>query len=175
MARVSRRELLTLLEDAHATTSGVPGVHLMREHVIDVVLRALTNRRTVEVHEIDAILAAASETREYRFRLELGDPYSEQRARCIDVCTRLRAELVDLAPLRSQLCDASHATQSLALGGKIRAARRQAGFTQTQLADKLEVNQTTVGRWERGVLVPNHRHRWRLADLLGGGPAHYEE
>lgn len=33
----------------------------------------------------------------------------------------------------------------------------------------------TVSRWERGLRAPSRRHRHRLAEVLGGTPADYEE
>jgi len=161
------------LDDAGPTVYGLPGSDLMRERVQDVITRALTDRSRVEVHEVDTILNAEHEIGEYLVRNQLGDPFAEQRARCIDVLTRLRVELISIPGLEEQ-GPADHAGQSSALGLRIRAARRNAGLTQVQLADKLEVHQGTIARWERGVLAPNYRHRWRLADLLGGRPADYE-
>ena len=175
MGLVSEEELLTLWHDAQATPNGVPGVDLMRDRVLDVITRALADRGSMEVSEVDAILSAARETGEYRARHGLGDPYAEQRARCIDVWTRLRAELEDRSSLLGPQSETEEASRGLVLGMRIRSARRRIGLTQAQLADKLEVNQTTVARWEAGALTPNHRHRWRLAGILGGRPAHYEE
>lgn len=176
MLPVTQRELSSLLDDAHLTSSDFPGIDLMRAHVIDVLSRALTDRGSVDVRDLDAILQAAHETREHRLRYQLGDPYAESRARCIDICTRLRAELTDLsAQFREILSRAGQSNQRWVVGTRIRAARRQAGLTQADLAEKLEVHQATVARWEAGVLVPTPRHRRRLADLLGGTPADYED
>ena len=170
MNPVSQQELLTLLDDAELVSGGVPGIELMLARVVDIIGRALTDPGSIEVQELDAILTAARETAEYRALLQLGDPYAEARARCVDIWTRLREELLDRpGPVPNEL------PGSWSPGDGIRAARRGAGLTQAQLADKLEVNQTTVARWEAGVLAPNHRHRSRLADLLGGRPADYEE
>ncbi|MBO0729754.1 MAG: helix-turn-helix domain-containing protein [Acidimicrobiaceae bacterium] len=172
---VSRLELLALLDDAHRTKPGLPGIGLMRDRALDVLGRAVVDRGLVDVEELDAIVAAARETGEHRARYHLGDPYLEKRARCIDVLTRLRTELEDQSGRSREQAGMSLPGRAAALGMRIRAVRREAGLTQVQLAQKLEVNQTTVARWEAGGLAPNHRHRWRLADLLGGRPADYEE
>ncbi|MFF0146981.1 helix-turn-helix transcriptional regulator [Amycolatopsis sulphurea] len=47
------------------------------------------------------------------------------------------------------------------------AARREAmGFTQESLAIRLGVELSTVGRWERGTLIPQPWRRHRIAELL---------
>lgn len=47
------------------------------------------------------------------------------------------------------------------------AARREAvGLTQEALADRIGVDSSTVGRWERGVLTPSPVHRGKLASAL---------
>lgn len=61
------------------------------------------------------------------------------------------------------------------LGRRIKAARYLAGYSQTELAAALKVNQTTVSKWERGLHPPQYTHRRQLALVLGGKPADYEE
>ncbi|WP_281245087.1 helix-turn-helix domain-containing protein [Actinokineospora terrae] len=47
------------------------------------------------------------------------------------------------------------------------SARREAmGFTQESLAQKLGVEVSTVGRWERGTLTPQPWRRSRIASEL---------
>lgn len=46
-------------------------------------------------------------------------------------------------------------------------ARRAAGFTQESLAERLEVNRTTVARWESGEYSPQPWLRPRIAEALG--------
>lgn len=172
---VSQQELSLLMADARTTATGLLGFDLMRERVQNLIARALTDHSNVDANEVDAILSAVRETGEYRARHRLGDPFAQQRARCIDVLTRLREQIS--IPRSQEEGRSHHAVQraaSAALGMRIRAARRNAGLTQAQLADKLEVHQGTIARWERGALAPNYRHRWWLADLLGGRPADYE-
>ncbi|MCL2393393.1 MAG: helix-turn-helix domain-containing protein [Acidimicrobiaceae bacterium] len=147
----------------------------MRDRTIDVLTRALFDHRSVEVNEIDAILVAVCETGQHRARYQLGDPYVEERARFLDILGRLRAELADRRRVPDQLPTTPPAKPRSPLGVRIRVARREAGLTQLLLAEKLEVTQTTIGRWEAGVMAPNDRHRMRLADLLGGRPTDYEE
>ena len=53
---------------------------------------------------------------------------------------------------------------------KIRALRESKGMTQTELAEALGVDQTTVSAWERGVPEPTLANLRRLADVLGIAP-----
>jgi transcriptional regulator with XRE-family HTH domain len=41
------------------------------------------------------------------------------------------------------------------------------------LAQKLNVDQATLSRWERDQTLPRHEHQIRLADLLGGDRTDY--
>lgn len=52
-------------------------------------------------------------------------------------------------------------------GARLRSARRQAGYTQEQVARSLNVSVTTYCRWEYGNTVPNAVAAARLASLLG--------
>ncbi|TCO71562.1 helix-turn-helix domain-containing protein [Rhodovulum euryhalinum] len=51
-------------------------------------------------------------------------------------------------------------------GKTIRHMRRRLGVTQRQLADRLDVDQGTVSRWERGVERPRPRREAELLKLL---------
>lgn len=53
---------------------------------------------------------------------------------------------------------------------KIRALREAKGLSQTELAEALGVDQTTVSAWERGVAEPTLSNLRRLADVLGIAP-----
>ena len=51
------------------------------------------------------------------------------------------------------------------VGGRLRTARRAAGLTQKQLAEKLGVESITVSRWERGVTSPSLPRLRRIAEI----------
>jgi transcriptional regulator with XRE-family HTH domain len=51
------------------------------------------------------------------------------------------------------------------VGGRLRTARRGAGLTQKQLAERLEVESITVSRWERGVTSPSLPRLRRIAEI----------
>lgn len=51
-------------------------------------------------------------------------------------------------------------------GQKIRIARIKKGLTQTELAAKLKVNQSTVGCWEIGLNFPKASNLRKLSKLL---------
>ena len=57
----------------------------------------------------------------------------------------------------------AHGTDGV--GGRLRNARRGAGLTQKQLAEKLEVESITVSRWERGVTSPSLPRLRRIAEI----------
>jgi transcriptional regulator with XRE-family HTH domain len=57
------------------------------------------------------------------------------------------------------------ANASGGVGGRLRTARRSAGLTQKQLAEKLEVESITVSRWERGVTSPSLPRLRRIAEI----------
>ena len=51
------------------------------------------------------------------------------------------------------------------VGKRLRTARRAAGLTQKQLADRLGVESITVSRWERGVTSPSLPRLRRIAEI----------
>lgn len=52
-------------------------------------------------------------------------------------------------------------------GARIKAARRAAGYSQTSLAEAVNVQQTDVSRWESGQTAPRDDRRPTIAELLG--------
>lgn len=55
---------------------------------------------------------------------------------------------------------------SLLLPGAIRLARERRQWTQIELAQRLDVSQSTISFWERGVETPSLEHQVRLVTLL---------
>ena len=53
------------------------------------------------------------------------------------------------------------------LGEKIAKARRDAGLTQLEFADRLFVTRQTVSRWESGAASPDVETVVRIAEILG--------
>lgn len=51
--------------------------------------------------------------------------------------------------------------------GNLRAARKQRGLSQRELAEKLYLSTQAVSKWERGESVPDLAHTCRMAALLG--------
>ena len=49
---------------------------------------------------------------------------------------------------------------------RLRAIRQNAGISQGELAEKIQVNQTAVSQWERGAAYPSCDKLPLLADLL---------
>lgn len=49
----------------------------------------------------------------------------------------------------------------------IRPLRQAAGLSQAAVAEKLNVAQQTVAKWESGTILPNAEKLPALADLLG--------
>lgn len=54
----------------------------------------------------------------------------------------------------------------MTLGCKIKEARRQAGFTQQQMAEKLSVSRPAVAKWETDKGLPDAGNLEAIADLL---------
>lgn len=52
----------------------------------------------------------------------------------------------------------------------IKAMRKKAGLTQSELADAVGVNLSTVGNWERLVTCPDAEQVWNCAVALGCTP-----
>ena len=51
-------------------------------------------------------------------------------------------------------------------GQLIKAARKQAGLTQMELAEKLGIPYQSVGQWERDIRNPKYESLRRIADAL---------
>ena len=56
------------------------------------------------------------------------------------------------------------------LGRQLRAWRRQAGLTQIEVAEALELQQQTVSDWERGKAIPRRGRVRQVEELLGLQP-----
>lgn len=52
------------------------------------------------------------------------------------------------------------------ISDKIKELREQAGFTQTQLAKKLDVTRSSVNAWEMGLSTPTTQYVVSLANLF---------
>ena len=52
------------------------------------------------------------------------------------------------------------------LGEKIKAFRKSKGFTQEELAIRLNIVRQTVSKWEKGISVPDAENLQKLADVL---------
>ena len=55
----------------------------------------------------------------------------------------------------------------MSLGKKLSGYRRDAGYTQQQLGDLLNVSAQAVSKWERGLSKPCDEHLEHLINLLG--------
>ena len=54
----------------------------------------------------------------------------------------------------------------MSFGDRLRATRKEKGFSQEQLAEELEVSRQSVTKWETGISFPEIRTMLRLASLL---------
>ncbi len=52
------------------------------------------------------------------------------------------------------------------LGDRIKAYRKSKGFTQEELAIRLNIVRQTISKWEKGISVPDAETIQRLADVL---------
>ena len=53
---------------------------------------------------------------------------------------------------------------------QLRALRKKAKMSQTELAEKIDVNLRTIGAWERGETIPNAEQIWNCSEALGTDP-----
>lgn len=49
----------------------------------------------------------------------------------------------------------------------LKEIRQKRGLTQVQVADAVEVDQSTVAKWENGINTPLRKYRRKLCELLG--------
>lgn len=49
----------------------------------------------------------------------------------------------------------------------LKEIRRKRGLTQAQVADAVDVDQSTVAKWESGSNTPLRKYRRKLCELLG--------
>lgn len=49
----------------------------------------------------------------------------------------------------------------------LKEMRERQGLTQTQIADRLEVDKSTVSKWESGDSTPLRKYRRKLCEMLG--------
>ena len=59
------------------------------------------------------------------------------------------------------------ANEGMRIGDAIKRERKKAGLTQGELADRLDVTQSLIGQYERGVRNPKPSTIQRIADALG--------
>ena len=57
--------------------------------------------------------------------------------------------------------------ETLQFGKKLKELRKEQNLTATTLAEKLGVRDTTILRWEKGLMVPNIIHLYRIAVYFG--------
>jgi transcriptional regulator with XRE-family HTH domain len=55
----------------------------------------------------------------------------------------------------------------MSLGKTIGLLRKQAGLSRKELAEKVDVHQTIVGRWESGAAQPRAKSLEKMADVFG--------
>lgn len=56
--------------------------------------------------------------------------------------------------------------EKLSFGDRLRECRAEKGLTQTRLAARLSVTQSTIGKYERGALQPNLEMLVQLCKVL---------
>ena len=55
----------------------------------------------------------------------------------------------------------------MTFGEKLFALRRQAGYSQEEMADRLEISRQAVSRWEMGTTLPDAQNLIRLSKIFG--------
>ena len=59
----------------------------------------------------------------------------------------------------------------VAFGKRLRAARKAAGLTQSELAERASIHRVSVARFEAGKVDPSFTTVVRLAEVIGISPA----
>lgn len=59
-------------------------------------------------------------------------------------------------------------------GDKLRRARERANFTQAELAEELDVEPSTVSKWETGKDFPGQEHVPTIVKTLGTAPDYFK-
>lgn len=59
---------------------------------------------------------------------------------------------------------------SISLAGALKRLREDRGWTQEELAERLDVSGATISRWEGGHHAPTLEHVQKIAELLGVDP-----
>jgi len=57
------------------------------------------------------------------------------------------------------------------LGEHLRRRRKSLGLNQQDVADRLGLNQSTIAKWENGILLPHRNHFSPLAEFLEKNPS----
>lgn len=70
----------------------------------------------------------------------------------------------------TELCYVIDGVICVNVGKNIRAARRNAGLTQSQLAEKINVPYQSIGQWERGTRNPKYETLEKIAAALNVHP-----
>lgn len=63
--------------------------------------------------------------------------------------------------------------RNIAMGERIRRARKSLSLTQQEFAERLQVTQPTVHRWEKGFYDPDEDALRRLSDMTDLSPAYF--
>ncbi len=63
--------------------------------------------------------------------------------------------------------------KNIAMGERIRRARKDLGLTQQEFAERLQVTQPTVHRWEKGFYDPDEGALQRLSEMTDLPPAYF--
>jgi ribosome-binding protein aMBF1 (putative translation factor) len=80
----------------------------------------------------------------------------------------LSAQCIDIRQITDMTAVNTRERVGNDLANKIIELRRSRGWTQQQLADKLRTRQSTVSRWERGIVQPVGLYLTQLTRLLLG-------
>lgn len=61
------------------------------------------------------------------------------------------------------------------IGRRVQIARKKAGLTQQEFAERLDVSRSTVANWERGARIFEFEDLPRISNVLNIAPAYFIE